>query len=192
MAATETNAAVTTAGDAAPRRSPLGSWWMIGAIALLLLLVFGWTFLADPSLTAPTRDPAWYTWRAQVILEGQPVRVVREWGPDGLFAGGYRVTVPLMGALLQRVAGIDLYTFSAFLMLGVPMLTGLALGAAFFRSRRDPLVFLTTMLATAALFLTTPYVGLPRQHHGPVPAVADAPVRRTRRGPRGAREPRCS
>ena len=159
MAATETNAAVTTVGDAAPRRSPLGSWWMIGGFALLLLLVLGWKFLADPSLSAPTRDPAWYTWRAQVILEGQPVRVVQEWGPDGLFAGGYRVSVPVMGALLQRVTGIDRYSFSAFLMLGVPILTGLALGAAFFRSRRDPLVVLTTMLATVALFLTTPYVG---------------------------------
>ncbi|MGZ5343609.1 MAG: MFS transporter [Actinomycetota bacterium] len=159
MAATETNSAVTTVGDAAPRRSPLGSWWMIGGFALLLLLVLGWKFLADPSLSAPTRDPAWYTWRAQVILEGQPVRVVQEWGPDGLFAGGYRVSVPVIGALLQRVTGIDRYSFSAFLMLGVPILTGLALGAAFFRSRRDPLVVLTTMLATVALFLTTPYVG---------------------------------
>ena len=159
MAATETNSAVTTVGDAVPRRSPLGSWWVIGGFALLLLLVLGWKFLANPSLSAPTRDPAWYTWRAQVILEGQPVRVVQEWGPDGLFAGGYRVSVPVIGALLQRVTGIDRYSFSAFLMLGVPILTGLALGAAFFRSRRDPLVVLTTMLATVALFLTTPYVG---------------------------------
>jgi MFS family permease len=76
-----------------------------------------------------------------------------------LFAGGYRVTVPLAGALLQQVVGIDRYTFSAYLMIGLPILTGLALGAAWFRSRRDPLVVLTTLLATVALFLTTPYVG---------------------------------
>ena len=61
--------------------------------------------------------------------------------------------------MLQQVVGIDRYTFSAFLMIGIPILTGLALGAAFFRSRRDPLVVLTTLLATVALFLTTPYVG---------------------------------
>ena len=158
MAATDTTSTVTTVGDAPPHRSWLGSWWVIGGFALLLLLVLGWKFLADPSLSAPTRDPAWYTWRAQVILEGQPVQVVQDWGPDGLFAGGYRVSVPVMGALLQRVTGIDRYSFSAFLMIGVPLLTGLALGAAFFRSRRDPLVVLTTMLATVALFLTTPYV----------------------------------
>jgi MFS family permease len=137
----------------------LGSWWVVGGAALLMLLALGWKFLADPSLSAPTRDPAWYTWRAQVILEADPVRVAQEWGPNGLFAGGYRVTVPLAGALLQQVVGIDRYTFSAYLMIGIPILTGLALGAALLRSRRDPLVVLTTLLATVALFLTTPYVG---------------------------------
>jgi MFS family permease len=162
MAATDT---VKAPADDTPSRGSgsgsrwLGSWWMIGGFALLMLLVLGWKFLADPSLSAPTRDPAWYTWRAQVILEGDPVRVAQEWGPNGLFAGGYRIAVPLAGALLQQVVGIDRYTFSAYLMIGIPILTGLALGAALFRSRRDPLVVLTTLLATVALFLTTPYVG---------------------------------
>jgi hypothetical protein len=132
---------------------------VIVGFALLLLLALGWRFVADPSLSAPTRDPAWYTWRAGVILEDDPGSVAGAWGPDNLFSGGYRVTVPLAGALLQRVAGISNYTFSAFLMLGIPILTGLALGAGAFRSRRDPLVVLLTMLATAGLFLTTPYVG---------------------------------
>ena len=44
-------------------------------------------------------------------------------------------------------------------MLGVPILTGLALGASAARSRKDPVAFLTMLLATVALFLTTPYVG---------------------------------
>ena len=77
----------------------------------------------------------------------------------GLFTGGYRITVPLAGALLQRVVGIDQYSFSALFMIGIPVLTGLALAAAFFRSRRDPLVILMTLLATVAMFLATPYVG---------------------------------
>ncbi len=149
---------MTTAHDA-QKPSRLGSAWVIGGVVVVLLLLLGWRFIADPSLSAPTRDPAWYTWRAQVILDAEPARVVGEWGPDGLFAGGYRITVPLAGALLQRVVGIDRYTFSAFLMMGIPILTGLALAAALFRSRRDPLVVLTTLLATVALFLTTPYVG---------------------------------
>ncbi|MDH5225637.1 MAG: hypothetical protein OEW46_12805, partial [Actinomycetota bacterium] len=164
MAATDTRQAPAgepPVPDPGEGRGPswLGSWWIVVGFALLMLLALGWKFLADPSLSAPTRDPAWYTWRAQVILQADPVRVAQEWGPNGLFAGGYRVTVPLAGALLQQVVGIDRYTFSAYLMIGMPILTGLALGAALFRSRRDPLVVLTTLLATVALFLTTPYVG---------------------------------
>ena len=137
----------------------LGSWWVLAAATLLMLSVLGWRFVADPSLAAPTRDPAWYTWRANVVMEDDPGSVVGDWGPDGLFSGGYRVTVPLEGALLQRVAGIDTYSMAKLLMLGVPILTGLALGAGAARSRKDPVAFLTMLLATVALFLTTPYVG---------------------------------
>ncbi|MGH2590298.1 MAG: hypothetical protein ACRDGW_05815, partial [Actinomycetota bacterium] len=32
---------------------------LVVAIAIVLL-AFGWTFLRDPSISAPTRDPAWY------------------------------------------------------------------------------------------------------------------------------------
>jgi hypothetical protein len=137
----------------------LGSWWILAAATLFMLSVLGWRFVADPSLAAPTRDPAWYTWRANVVMEDDPGSVVVDWGPDGLFSGGYRVTVPLEGALLQRVAGIDTYSMAKLLMLGVPILTGLALGAGAARSRKDPVAFLTMLLATVALFLTTPYVG---------------------------------
>ncbi len=137
----------------------LGSWWAIALTIVILGLSLGWRFLADPSLSAPTRDPAWYTWRSQVILDANPARVVQEWGPHGLFAGGYRVTVPLAGALLERVVGIDRYSFSTMFMIGIPILTGLALAAAFFRSRKDPLVIHMTLLATVAMFLATPYVG---------------------------------
>ena len=137
----------------------LGSWWMIGGFAALLLLILGWGLITHPTWTAPTRDPAWYTWRANVILHSNPGSIAGDWGPGNVFAGGYRVTVPLAGAMLQRVAAISPYTFSAFLMVAVPVLTGLALGAGAFRARRDALVVLLTMLAAAALFLTTPYVG---------------------------------
>ena len=125
----------------------------------LLLLAFGWTFLQDPSISAPTRDPAWYTWRSNLIMSDAPGLVAGDWGPFHMFGGGYRVTVPLYGSILQRVAGIDLYTFSAFMMIGVPALTGLALGAFSWRKHKDPLLFLLVMLSTAALFMTTPYVG---------------------------------
>ena len=39
------------------------------------------------------------------------------------------------------------------------MLAGLAMGAFGYRSRKDPLLLLVTLLAVAGLFLTTPYVG---------------------------------
>lgn len=136
-------------------RSPFVLLLAIAAV----LLAFGWTFLQDPSISAPTRDPAWYTWRSNLMMNDDPGLIADDWGPFSMFGGGYRVTVPLYGSILQRVAGIDLYTFSAFLMVGVPVLTGLALGAFSWRKHRDPLLFLLVMLATAALFMTTPYVG---------------------------------
>jgi MFS family permease len=141
------------------RRGALASpLFLILAIAIGLV-AFGWTFLQDPSISAPTRDPAWYTWRSNLMMTADPGLIAGDWGPFHMFGGGYRVAVPLYGSLLQRVAGIDLYTFSAFMMIGVPVLTGLALGVFVTRERKDPLLFLVTMLATAALFMTTPYVG---------------------------------
>ena len=100
--------------------------------------------------------------------------------------------MPLAGALLQRVAGLDQYSFSAFLMIGVPVLTGLALGAGAFRSRRDPLAMLMTMIVSAALFLTTPYVGYLDNITVLFLPGADVPVPRMRRERRGERGPRCS
>ena len=52
---------IATEADASPssrsgRSSVLGSWWVIAGFAALLLLVLGWKFLADPSLSAPTRE----------------------------------------------------------------------------------------------------------------------------------------
>jgi hypothetical protein len=132
---------------------------VLGLAILLLLLAFGWTFLRDPTISAPTRDPAWYTWRANLLMHDTPGLIAKEWGPFSMFSGGYRVTVPLFGAVLQRVAGIDLYTFTTLMMVGIPILTGLALGAFAYRVHRDPLPFLPVLLSTAALFMTTPYVG---------------------------------
>src|SRR5688500_5020356 len=47
--------------------------WLGGPLVLalaiaFLLVAFGWTYLQDPSISAPTRDPAWYTWRSNVIM----------------------------------------------------------------------------------------------------------------------------
>ena len=85
----------------------LGSWIVLALAIAALLVAFGWTFLNDPSISAPTRDPAWYTWRANLLMHDSPGLIAREWGPFSMFSGGYRVSVPLFGAMLVRVAGID-------------------------------------------------------------------------------------
>ena len=69
------------------------SWWAIGGFAVILLLTLGWKLIADPTLTAPTRDPAWYTWRANVILEDDPGR----WPASG-------VPGPVLGRLPHQRA----------------------------------------------------------------------------------------
>lgn len=139
-----------------------GFWgrpWVVLAVVAALLIALSWGFIVDPTITAPTRDPAWYTWRANVAIADSPEQIVRDWGPFSAFSGGYRVTVPLLGAILNGVADIGTYQFSAFMMIGMPVLAGLAMGAFGYRSRRDPLLLLLTLLAAAALFLTTPYLG---------------------------------
>ncbi len=159
MALTKDRSQATVQVSDSERRGRLSSPFVLIAAIALLLLAFGWTFLQDPSISAPTRDPAWYTWRSNLMMHDEPGLIAGDWGPFSMFGGGYRVTVPLFGSILQRVADIDLYSFSAFMMVGVPVLTGLALGAFSWRTHRDPLLFLLVMLSTAALFMTTPYVG---------------------------------
>jgi hypothetical protein len=59
----------------------LGSWIVLALAIAALLVAFGWTFLNDPSISAPTRDPAWYTWRANLLMHDSPGLIAREWGP---------------------------------------------------------------------------------------------------------------
>ncbi|MEA2550602.1 MAG: hypothetical protein QOE25_371, partial [Actinomycetota bacterium] len=158
MAATETQNEATVNVPDAPR-SPLSKWWVILGFGVLLAVVLGWSLIKDPTISAPTRDPAWYTWRSNLIVGGNPADVAREWGPDSVFSGGYRVATPLTGALMQQVAGIDQYSFSGFLMVLVPVLAGMALGAAGYRSRKDPILVLIAMFAGVTMLLTTPYIG---------------------------------
>jgi hypothetical protein len=140
-------------------RSWLASPWVLIAAALLVLGLFGWNFLLHPTISAPTRDPAWYTWRANLLTAAAPLNVVKEWGPFGMFSGGYRVSMPLTGAWLIRMGGIHRYTFSIIVMVLLPLVGSLALGAFAWRHRRDHVALFMTFFAAAALFLTIPYVG---------------------------------
>ena len=148
-----------------------------------MLLLFGWNFLVHPTISAPTRDPAWYTWRAQLLTAAAPANVVKEWGPFGMFSGGYRVSMPLTGAWLIKMAGIHRYTFSILVMVGLPTVGSLALGAFAWRHRRDPVAMLMTFFAVGGAVPDDPVRRLHGQRHVPVDPRADAAVHAA--GPRG-------
>jgi len=74
--------AVPEAGRPKPART-----WILGIAIAAILLAFGWTFLQDPSISAPTRDPAWYTWRSNVMMNDEPGLIAGDWGPFHTFGG---------------------------------------------------------------------------------------------------------
>jgi len=131
---------------------------LFGATASLVLLL-AHRFLADTRSLALSADAAWYTWRTKAILVSDPSVLFTKHGPFGMLTGGYRVTTPVIGALLNRVAGIDPNRFVVLMDVGVPVLASLGLAAFAYRHRRDPIIFLLTLVASVALFLTIPFIG---------------------------------
>ena len=132
--------------------------------ALILLTVFGWTFFTNPDRVAPTKDPAYYTWRTEALLTETPQTLLEIEGPryeggGGMYSGGYRVSAPVLGGLLRRIAGVAPLSTTAFLMAGLPVLTALLLGAFAFQWRKDPLIFHGVAFGSASLYLTPPFVG---------------------------------
>ena len=132
--------------------------------AAILLTVFGWTFFTNPDRVAPTKDPAYYTWRTEAVLTETPETLLEIEGPryeggGGMYSGGYRVSAPVLGGLLRQVAAVAPLSTTAFLMVGIPVLTALLLGAFAFQYRRDPLIFHGVALGAASLYLTPPFVG---------------------------------
>jgi hypothetical protein len=128
-------------------------------VAAILVLSYAWQFIQNPSQTAPTRDPAWYTWRTDAVLHDNPAIIVKDWGPDRLFSGGYRVSTPVFGAELVRVAGVGKFSFTVLLAVFLPILASLAIGVFAWQNRGDPLSLFVAALAAGAMFLSTPYVG---------------------------------
>lgn len=151
-----------------PPSSPMDRW--LGhpvayiLTAAILLTIFGWTFFTNPDRVAPTKDPAYYTWRTEALLTETPETLLEIEGPryeggGGMYSGGYRVSAPVLGGMLRRVADIAPLSTTAFLMVGIPVLTALLLGAFAFQYRRDPLIFHGVALGVASLYLTPPFVG---------------------------------
>ena len=129
------------------------------ATASILLMLFGWTFVAHPNRPAPTKDPAYYTWRTEDLLSEKPATLLQLRGAFDMFAGGYRVAAPVLGGLLRRVAGVSSLNTVAVLMVAAPVLAALLLAGFAFRQRGDPLIFHTVAFGSASLFLTPPFVG---------------------------------
>lgn len=132
---------------------------VLGVSALVLAGALALPFLRDSTRLAPTRDPVWYTWRTQVVLEDGPAVLLEKDGPLNMLAGGYRVTTPVLGALVHRVAGVETFRFASLFMVALPVLIALALGAFAYQHRRDPIAFLLTLFFAFGMLLTVPFVG---------------------------------
>ena len=127
--------------------------------AAILLMVFAWPFLSDQDRVAPTRDPAFYTWRIEALMTEEPQRLLEIEGPEGMFAAGYRVTAPVLGALLRQIANVAPLSSVTFMMVGLPVLIALLLAGFAYRCRPDPLMFHSVAFAAGGLMLTPPFVG---------------------------------
>ena len=127
--------------------------------AAILLSAFGWSFVANPERVAPTKDPAYYTWHTETLMSEAPGRLLEVKGAFDMFSGGYRVAAPVIGGFLRHVAGVHTLKTTVLLMVALPVLVALLLGAFAYRQRRDPIMFHSVALVTGSLLLTPPFVG---------------------------------
>lgn len=146
-----------------PRRSgidrALGHPLAFLATAAILLALFGGTFILNPDRVAPTKDPAYYTWKTEALMTETPATVLEIKGPFDFFSSGYRVAAPVTGALLRHIPGVSELHSTAVLMVMLPVGTALLLAAFAYRQRRDPLLWHSVAFFSASLFLTPPFVG---------------------------------
>ncbi len=157
-AATDADAAAAGSQPRLERsHAPFGI--LVLGTALALVLAFGWQFLRDPHRLAVTIDPAWYTWRGKLLLSSDPSLLILKHGPFGMLTGGYRVSTPVFGALLARVAGVDPDRYTVLLAVAMPVLASLGLATFAYRAKRDPVIWLFTAVAGASLFFTIPFIG---------------------------------
>jgi hypothetical protein len=129
------------------------------ATTVILFALFGWTFVSSPDRVAPTKDPAYYTWRTEVLISERPVTLLEIEGAFGMFAGGYRITAPVIGGFLRHIPGTSVLNVTVVLMVALPVLTALSLATFAFRQRPDPLIWHSVAFGSASLFLTPPFVG---------------------------------
>lgn len=131
---------------------------VLTAAAVILLAWFG-PFLVDPAALPPGPDLPWYIWRTELLGTRPPEALVRFEGPLEAFEGAYRVANPILGGLLRGVGELDRYTLSILFIAGWNALAALAVGAAAYRLRPDPLLFATASLFAGGTLLLNPFVG---------------------------------
>jgi hypothetical protein len=141
-----------------PRTRRAGGIVVLAAAAAVLLAWFG-PFLLDPARLPPGPDLPWYIWRTEFLGTRSPEALVRFEGPLEAFKGGYRVANPILGGLLKGVAEVDRFTLSVLFIAGWNALVAVALGAAAYRYRRDPLLFAAAGLFAGGTLLLNPFVG---------------------------------
>lgn len=125
----------------------------------ILLALFGWTFIANQDRVAPTKDPAYYTWRTETLISESPETLLDVEGAYEMFSGGHRVAASVIGGYLRDVPAVSSLNTTVLLMVGVPVLTALLLAGFAYRHRRDPLIFHSVAFGVASLYLTPPFVG---------------------------------
>lgn len=144
---------------------------------LILVTIFSATFLAHTDRVAPGDDPAFYTWRTEVLISEKPSALLEATGPRDVLAGGYRVSTPIIGGIIRRATGVDRLSTTMVLTVLIRVLLALLLAGFAYRhsatagfyqrypgpaepgKQRDPLVFHGVAFAAASLMLTPPFFG---------------------------------
>ncbi len=140
-------------------RRLLGTPAAFAATACVLLLCFATPFLIHPDRAAPFDDPAFYSWRTEVLLYEHPAELFEIRGPDHVYAGGYRIATPVLGAYLRRIAGLSVIPVPSFFAVGLRVLIPLVLAAWAYRWRRDPFVWHAVALGAGSLMLSALFKG---------------------------------
>ena len=129
------------------------------ATALILLSVFGWTFVTNPGRAAPADDPAFYAWRTEALISDPPVTLLEVEGPQRMLVGGYRILTPVIASFMRHIPGVGPLTPTVWLAVGLRVLIPLLLAGFAYRQRKDPLIFHAVAFGSASLLPTPPFGG---------------------------------
>lgn len=127
--------------------------------AAILIMIFGWTFFANPGRPAAADDPAYYHWRTEALLANEPQALLEIDGPLDMYSGGYRVATPVLAGLMRRIAGVAPLTPTIILGVALRVVLPLLLAGFAYRWRRDPLMWHAVAFTVASLLPTPPFAG---------------------------------